>query len=448
MSAVLRVWWTFFTAVPLQRWLGAFGCMLFLLGLGGALLTERQSTAITELGLGFVGFGIFALFPAVVVAGGLLRALSAPLSHQLYPYLRVRLLLAVILLVAAISGILVTFIATQPVAFRAVALSSAAVAILSAVTATIFALFICTSGRKVSLLIFVFFMAIPYWVNGGGADVLRAAGFSVTAVVAVLTVLAWVAFVAGYLRVARIKPMSLWVPGGKLRDADTDVRPPLSRASAARSLLGGKLERPWRQALPAAVSFGAAIVLIISLMRFLPGSRTPTPPLLTFIWPTAAMFGMSAFSERAIRQSRLLWLHTGGGRRETLRVTEAFLARLYLVVAIVILTAATLTPLFWPTTLREMVLLVAASLSAALCAVYVVLFARGSTPISIVGFVTLLAAQVILIGLPKPEASLPGVATLTALQLGAAVALRVAAFRRWRSVDWLRLRPVRDQRVV
>ena len=26
MSAVLRVWWTFFTATPMERWLGAFGC--------------------------------------------------------------------------------------------------------------------------------------------------------------------------------------------------------------------------------------------------------------------------------------------------------------------------------------------------------------------------------------------------------------------------------------
>ncbi len=448
MSAVLRVWWMFFTAVPLQRWLGAFGCVLLLLGLAGALLAERPSTATADFGLGFVGFGIFALLPAVVVTGALLRSLSAPLSHQLYPHLRIRLLLAVVMLIASVTGLIVAFVATQAAAFPAVTWAGTAMAVIAASTATILATFVISGHWRASWLILALLFAIPYWMNGGGAALIRATGFSVTTVVGVLTALAGVVFATAYLRVSRIKPTTLPLPGGTLRDEATDRRPRFSRAAAARSLLGGTLERPLPRAVLAAVGFGAALMLLLTLLRFLPGSRTPTPPLLTFIWPMAAMFGVGPFAERAIRQSRLLWLHTGGGRRETLRVTEAFLARFYLVAAVVIVTAAALAPVFWPTTLREIGLLLAASLSAALCAAYVVLFARGSALISVVGFVMLLAAQVALIGLPKPAASVLGVATLTALQLGAAATLRFAAIRRWRTVDWLTMRPARAQRLM
>jgi hypothetical protein len=448
MSAVLRVWWMFFTAVPLQRWLGAFGCLLLLLGLAGALLTERPSTATAAFGLGFVGFGIFALFPAVVMTGALLRSLSAPLSHQLYPHLRIRLLLAVIMLIASVTGLIVAFVATHAAAFPAVTSAGTAVAVIGVSTATIVAIFIVSGHWRMSWLVFGLLVAGTFWLKGGGPELIRAAGFSVTAAFGALTAAVWVGFVAGYLRVARIKPTSLPPPGHVLPEEKSDMRRPLSRAAAARSLLGGTLPRPLPRAVLAAIGFGAALMLLLTLMRFLPGSRTPTPPLLTFIWPMAAMFGVGPFAERAIRQSRLLWLHTGGGRRETLRVTEAFLGRFYLVAAVVIVTAAALAPVFWPTTLREIVLLLAASLSSALCAAYVVLFARGSALISVVGFLTLLAAQVTLIGLPRPTASVLGVATLTALQLGAAAALRFAAIRRWRKVDWLTVRPARTQRLM
>jgi hypothetical protein len=447
MSAVLRVWWTFFTAVPLQRWLGAFGCVLLLLGLGGGLLAADRSDVAVPIVMGFIGFAVFALFPAVFVTGALWRALAAPLQHQLYPYLRVRLLLAVILVVATLTASPLAFVAANE-GPRAVALSSAAVAVTGLSTAVIFAVFIVTRYPRLLWLGLGLagFITISPWLKGGGADSLRAAGFSATAVVGVLTLAAWAAFLVAYFRVARIKPMRLLAAGGGALD-DTTAAPPLSRASASRSLLGGRLERPLStRALLGAIGLGAILALVTTLLWRLPGTRTP--PVVNFLWPWFAMFVTGPPAERAIRASRLLWLHTGGARRETLRIVEGFLGRFYLFTATAVATIAVLVPFLWSATVGEAVLLAATSLSAALCAIYVVLFARGSAPISVAGFVALLLVQLILLAPFKIEMTLPGAAALTLLQLAAAGVLRAAAIRRWRSVDWLRLRPVRDQRIL
>jgi hypothetical protein len=442
MSAVLRVWWTFFTAVPLQRWLGAFGCVLLLLGLGGGLLSANRSDFAVPIVMGFIGFAVFALFPAVFVTGALWRALAAPLQHQLYPYLRVRLLLAVILVVATLTALPLAFVAANE-GPRAVA---AAAAVTGLSTAVIFAVFIVTRHPRLIWLGLAGFITIPPWLKGGGADSLRAAGFSATAVVGVLTLTAWAAFLVAYFRVARIKPMRVLAAGGGALDAAT-AAPPLSRAAASRSLLGGRLERRLStRALLGAIGLGAILALVTTLLWRLPGTRTP--PVVNFLWPWFAMFVTGPPAERAIRASRLLWLHTGGARRETLRIVEGFLGRFYLFTATTVATIAVLVPFLWSATVGEAVLLAATSLSAALCAIYVVLFARGSAAISVAGFVALLLVQLILLAPFKIEMTLPGAAALTVLQLAAAGVLRAAAIRRWRSVDWLRLRPVRDQRIL
>jgi len=455
MSAVLRVWWTFFTASPMQRWCGAIGCTLLALGctllalgFGARPLTEDAPTPALWAFVGFAGFATFTAVPTVVMTGGLLRALSAPSSHRLYPRLRLRLLTSVALLVATLMAVLLAVIAANPNVFRAFSLSSAAVAILAASTATIITLFIVTRHWSLTWLIFALFMAVPFWVNTGGPDRVRATGFSMTAVVGVLTAAAWIVFVAAYLRAARIEPMRLVAAGGKLRDGAAGTPLHLSRASAGRSLLGGRLDRPLPQALAMAVGIGVAVALTTALFRLLPGARPPPTPLPNFVWPALATFAMGAAGERAVRQSRLLWLHTAGARRETLRVTEAFLARLYLFVVVVVLTLAALAPFLWSTTPLVIALLVAASASAALCAAYLVLFALGGVLISIVGFVSLMLAQLAFLQAFAAPPPVRGALLLIGLQLGAAVVLRFAAIRRWRTVDWLQFKPFREQRVL
>jgi hypothetical protein len=448
MSAVLRVCWTFFTASPMQRWFGASGCTLLVLGFGATLLSTDRSVSTLWVFVGFLGFVTFTVVPTVVMTGGLLRALSAPSSHRLFPRLRLRLLISVALLVATLMAVPLAVVAAQPDVFRAFSLWNAAVAILAASTTTIITLFIVTRHWSLTWPIFALFMAVPFWVNAGGPDRVRAAGFSMTAVVGVLTAAAWIVFAAVYLRAARIEPMRFVAPGGKLRDGEANARLHLSRASAGRSLLGAKLDRPLPRALLMAAGVGVAIALGAALLRLLPGARVRQAPLLNFIWPALATFGIGAVGERAVRQSRLLWLHTAGTRRQTLRVTEGYLARLYLFLVVVVLTVAALAPFLWHTTPLVIVLLVAASASAALCAAYLVLFALGGVLISIVGFVSLLLAQLTFLQVFGAPAPVLGALLLIGVQLGAAVVLRFAAIRRWRTVDWLKFRPFREQRVL
>jgi len=446
MNAVLRVWWTFFTASPMQRWFGAFGCTLLVLGFGAALLAAERPVSTLWVFIGFAGFATFTAVPTVVMTGGLLRALSAPSSHRLYPRLRLRLLTSVALLVATLVAVLVAFVAANPHVFRSFSLSSAAVAVLATSTTTIVTLFIVTRHWNLIWPIFALLTAVPAWVNTGGPDWVRAAGFSMTAVVSVLTAAMWIVFATAYLRSARIEPMRLVAPGGKLRAGADNARPPLSRASAGRSLLRGRLDRPLPQVLLMAFGVGVAVALGAAVLRLLPGARVRQTPVLNFIWPVLATFAIGALGERAVRQSRLLWLHTAGARRETLRVTEGFLARIYLFVVVVVLTVAALAPFLWHTAPLAIVLLVAASASAALCAAYLVLFALGGVLISIVGFVSLLLAQVTF--LQVFGAPVLGALLLIGLQLGAAIVLRFAAIRRWHTVDWLKFRPFREQRVL
>ena len=107
MRAVLRVWWTLFTAVPLQRnfaWVG--GILFGLAAVVGLFLREWF-----WLPLGYTAFVVFAAFPALFTAPALFRSLSAPRMFQLLPHLRLRMLIAVSLVLCALlvlsAGILV-----------------------------------------------------------------------------------------------------------------------------------------------------------------------------------------------------------------------------------------------------------------------------------------------------------------------------------------------------
>ncbi|HEX7236834.1 MAG TPA: hypothetical protein VF405_07730, partial [Gammaproteobacteria bacterium] len=87
MNAALRVWWTFFTALPLQRWLGGIGAVLAgLLALLGLVLEQPLWVA------GLVLFFVLAVFPTMLASAAVFRALSSPRANQLLPHFRGRML--------------------------------------------------------------------------------------------------------------------------------------------------------------------------------------------------------------------------------------------------------------------------------------------------------------------------------------------------------------------
>ena len=108
MRAVLRVWWTFFTAVPLQR---SFGVGRRHRSSASPLVVGLLLREWFWLPLGYTAFVVFAAFPALFTAPALFRSLSAPRMFQLLPHLRLRMLIAVSLVLCALlvlsAGILV-----------------------------------------------------------------------------------------------------------------------------------------------------------------------------------------------------------------------------------------------------------------------------------------------------------------------------------------------------
>jgi hypothetical protein len=78
--------------------------------------------------------------------------------------------------------------------------------------------------------------------------------------------------------------------------------------------------------------------------------------------------------------------------------------------------------------------------SAALFSTYIALASIPGRALHLVSFAAMMALQFALLGSRSP--SLTAIGIVVAAQLGGAIAFRVLAIRRWRHVDWVRLRPL------
>src|SRR5262245_56904266 len=99
MNAVLRVCWTFFTALPLERVLGGLGAVWCGLLVLGQLVTPGWEGLWI---LGVIGLFVLVLFPSVFASPAVFRALSAPRANQLLPHFRARMLVGVTLFMVAV----------------------------------------------------------------------------------------------------------------------------------------------------------------------------------------------------------------------------------------------------------------------------------------------------------------------------------------------------------
>ena len=439
MSAIVRVWWIFFTAFPLQRWLGIAGGCFLGLGIAATWLGVDGRLALT---LGLLWFAVLALFPAVFASGGILRALAAPQSHQLLPLFRVRTLLAMalflVILVAPVGALFwVRPALPNPVPFEAMAIA------LGVLTAIVLTMFAATAHWGWMMLQFPAYIASALWAGTGGPQRLAAAGISLPGLIGAAAAAAWLIFAIWFLHVRRIRPPMLLPTGAwpSRRFADGELP---TRATAARTLVRGQLDRPLAQDLAWAVVTGVVLCLGIKLLAFLP-RQTPSPPTFTaFVWPFWVMTFMAAPTYVAVRQSRLLWLFVQGSRAEVLRLVETTMARHYLWAATVIATVIAMAVAFEWLAPREIGWAAALMLSAALYGYYVGL--TGGLWLAVVGCVAMLIVQIALLQTGGPTNVIALTAMVAAHVLGAAL-FRFLATRRWRSIDWLQVRPIRQTRL-
>jgi hypothetical protein len=431
VSAVLRVFWLFYTAFPLQRWLAvvgaAVGAVLIVVGL-------LSSQARIGAGYGALTFAVFTAFPALFACAALLRALSAPRSHQLFPHFRQRALLAVVLLVT--SSVLWLFgiglAATALIGNEAVPAAASFVFPFGFVTAVFVWVWLFSADWRwwsASLLLPLGAVLLTRAARGG-ADT-----GSLLLLVSIGASLAWVAFAAWFLRVRRVRPVMVTPPA---RNAGSWTGQ-LTREAAMRATIAWDGQPSLARTLLAAIGRGGgtAIVLLIAVALLPEVDRLPY--LTSFPWPFASMALVGGHVGFVVRQSRLLWLRVGGSRDQIWRHIELAAWQTGLGAFTVAMTTALIGTVAFGTSVPELLFGVALCASAAAYGGYVALAAAPGARAQVMGFGLMAIAQLAL--LARADPALISVLLVLGAQLLGAALLRALAVRRWRKIDWRLVRP-------
>lgn len=425
MKAVLRVWWTLFTAVRLQRVLCVIGGALFALGLVGSLL----SSGPTPFAIGFLAFVALAGTPALFAAPALFRSLSAARMYQLLPYFRLRMLLAVSLLIGALLAVAFVFVVAESLE-SGLPLSAIGYP-LAFFVATFVLLFLTFGDSRWSVLLMLALLLVGVGINEPAMWAVLPASAWLAAALG-----AWVIFAAWYLRVRRVRGV-LPMPESR---SGVDATRPVSRTVAIRALLAPKMPRAADQ-----ISLGNAPFLLLTLvMTFLLAFS-----LTSFVAPLMLMVLSAQPSAIIVRQSRLLWLRIPGARDAVRGQVERTLWRNLTIGCgwLVVAAAIAASPLMGYGA-AEVALGSALAAGAAIYATYVALAAVPGISTYLWGFGSMALLQIGLLvfsGVFSDVFSahaLTAAAVVVAVELAAAALLRALAVRRWRTVDWLRFKPL------
>jgi hypothetical protein len=430
MNAVARVWWTFFTALPLQRWLAGSGVVLAgLLGIAGLVLREPLFGVVFSS----LAFFILVVFPTLFSGAAVFRALSASRANRFLPQFRGRMLAAILALEA--TGLVLFALLLAALAWfggRTMPLEPLiyAFAIGTALFILMFLLF--GDWRWIWVWLGTFF---AFSVLGQAAPrtlaAIPASGWLVAALAA------WVAFGGWYLRARRIKPLSLVPQAPSGRWSEARLGETGTREQALRVLISG--QPPWsrRRLLAGILNIAIFAVVVTAFARPSAGFF----PFTSFIWPLGMMVLLWGKTTAIVHRSRLLWLRIAGARDVVRREVERALLRNLAGAGLLLLGAAALysSPLLAAPP-REVLAGFALSICAGLFGIYAALAAIPGNLVQLATFAVLMVAQFGLLARLSP--ALPDVLIVTALELVAAIAFRVLAIARWRRVDWLQLRPL------
>lgn len=433
MSAVLRVCWTFYTAFPLQRWLAIAGVLTGGLHVVGGVWSGDAGFYV----LGGIFFTVLAVFPAVFAGGAMLRALSAPRSHQLWPHFRVRMLIAVALFVTALA-LLPPVVIVLPTFATGRALPAAALVYsLGLVTAVYLWAFLFSGDWRFGLLGPVFLVTVIMILRGstGSGETIAALVLPLAAVTALL---AWVAFGVWYLRVRRVGPWRL--TAARRAPWEGPSNRPITRETALLALLTGRVPTSFVRELLTTTALAAVLGLFLGLPS---SSRNPQSPPASFVWPFICFISMAIAAMRTVpiaHQSRLLWLRIDGRRDGVRQRIERVAWRYWLTTFAGIVVFALVAPTVRGASLSDLAFGLATCASAVVYGGYVALAAPTGIKTQSAAFALMTVAQIALI--VPADASNTSVALAVAAQLAGAALFRAVAVRRWRRVDWLLLQPL------
>jgi hypothetical protein len=356
--------------------------------------------------------------------------------YQLLPHFRLRMLIALSMLLCTLlvlsAGVLV-----GPTLATARAFPFFALAFVVAFLVAIFLVFFLAFGDwrwfAALPLALVALVSLRAWspATAGFLAALPAWVWSATAIGA------WAIFAAWYLRVRQVRPVTL-MP--QHRAVELEAARPVPRAIAIRTLLASSRppaafqETGYRPTTPLRFLVWAVVITVLMTgLRFV--------SLTGVFWPLTLMLLYGERSLAIVRQSRLVWLKIPGSRDAVRVEIEKVLWRnLGFGAAILAIVAAiAASPLVGAGAARALLGL-AVTAGAALYGTYVAMAAVTSVATYLWAFGPMVLLQIVLLG--RAEPSLTAVAVVAGLELAGAALLRLLAIRRWRSVDWLRLRPL------
>jgi len=326
MSTCLRLLQAILWTLPIQR-----ACTV--LGFGGALgLAAVNALAGPSNALFFAMLtaNVIGAAPAMLLGGGLLRAVSAPRVVSLAPRNRARLLAAGAGVVATIAlwevlCYLLFFAVLAP--GRRMGLPGYGEIFFSAVLIGMLAgLFSFFSSRSPLAMLISLGVCIAgaYWFGPDGAARAWAHDWWILAPVAV-----WLAFATWYLRARRIAPPGWLLPGGQSVFAAVTITDATLAGASGRSLLE-RLLLGGTTAPRIAMQWLLAGGLLLGWLLFL-ARRAGDQAGITAHFAFGALLLcpaiVAAQSLAAVQRSRALWLVSGYSRTQLLAFIERTLAR-------------------------------------------------------------------------------------------------------------------------
>ncbi len=403
MRAVLRICWTFFTTITLQRVLNVIGAAWF----GLAVVASLLSGEFVYLVPGYIVLVVLAAFPAFFMAPALFRSLSAPRVYQLLPHFRLRMLIAATLLLLVLVVVAIAVVLAPALAAERTLPISVVAYTFGFFVALFLLVFLAVGDWRWFVLLPLAFVAFVSLRRLSPTAALPAWIWSTMALVA------WATFAAWYLRVRHVRGVML-IP--RQRAAGVDTTRPVPRTVAIRTLLASN----------APLIFLAVVVVVGVVVGGL---------------PFAFMFLFAERSVATVRQSRLLWLRIPGSRDAVRRQVEKVLWRNWTVgcAFLIVIAVVTLSPLVGAG-LVDVFLWFAVTAGAAIYGTYVAMAAVPSVATYFVGFGSMAVLQIVLVALPTP--SLTAIATVVVAEFVGAALFRALAVRRWRRIDWLRFKPL------
>jgi len=425
MKGALRVALLQFTALPVQRWLLAFGAVMVVAG----YLLPAPAIVLALIGL------IIAFVPTLFASGVLLRYIAAPRVTQLIPHVRAQILGGMVLVPLIIATALTILTLSLAPKLDPVVIWLQIAAVVSVWQISQVVLISGSRGTGVWFLILTIAAVSPG--STGTRTVLHWIAQS-PGLLIVVSALSWCGFAAWFLRGSPLRaPKVVDMHGWGTLSA------PSSSQNAVRAFLFGN------PSLAAQFAGGMQLVVMVLLVLGLGTRFTGAAHSIgeAFSRATWMAIGIGAYAGiggwMVARRSKFLWLRCGLDRQALFRLCEREAWISFVATAS---GALLLVPLVWligAANGLEYTALLLFQLSAGACVLYLGLMrVRGWRVIDVLSSLVLLFTWGIAsVSTPYLAEHLSTVLALSAAMLAAAFALRLIGLYRWRRIDWLVSRP-------